>query len=248
MADDTGNVPEVIGSGVRQWSGLVSITDSGGGNIFTGTAGELIFGNPAAQQPAVMFGDLTVEGVPGTAAVTAGVTQIGDSFAFTSGANIASASPVHIGTTSSGQTVGLWVGNNEIVKLAVGPSPFGPQMSTSNDTGTLLPVGFREHTPNVITSSYTIKMADRGQTIVANASGITISIPNDAEIPMPLGTTIEILCNVGPNCSIQCIGTDKLIFSPSGAVGPRVLSPFGFCTIWKGAVGFWYIRGDSSLT
>jgi hypothetical protein len=86
-------------------------------------------------------------------------------------------------------------------------------------------------------------LADAGNLIYnQSGSGVTFTIPANASVPYPLGTTL-LFINNGPALTIS-INSDTLVWSPFGSTGSRTLAQYGIATAIKvNSVG-WYISGS----
>lgn len=106
--------------------------------------------------------------------------------------------------------------------------------------GTLFDVGFRDQPVNTVSGGYTLVMSDRGKIIRDTAGNITI--PANATVAYPNGTTISIYNNTGAPITIS-ITTDTLILAAAGTTGSRTLSNNGLATIVKVTGTAWVISG-----
>jgi len=100
---------------------------------------------------------------------------------------------------------------------------------------------------SIKTLPYTCVLADAGKMMQANATG-TFTIPANASVAYPLGTTLTFCCFGVTSISIA-ITTDTLYFASSGGLlaGTRTLANCGVATAIKTAAASWVISG-SGLT
>ncbi len=118
------------------------------------------------------------------------------------------------------------------------------------DSGTTLRnAGFLELPPNVHNANYTAVLSDSGQSFYhTDGVAYTWTIPSNAAVPYPLGTTLTFTNDSSGAFAITiAINADTLVLSPSGATGSRTLGQFGRATAHKVAATRWYISG-SNLT
>jgi hypothetical protein len=92
------------------------------------------------------------------------------------------------------------------------------------------------------TGSYTIVAADAGKHIYSTATR-TITIPSNASVAMPIGTTITFANATGATATIA-ITSDTLLLVSSGSTGSRTLAPFGMATAVKVTATTWMISGN----
>jgi hypothetical protein len=115
------------------------------------------------------------------------------------------------------------------------------QALTSQGTG-LAPV-WKSFTWNVQTVNYTLTLVDLNNGVVANsASPVTITVPTDASVPFPIGTSVLI--------SVDGIGS--VTVTPAGGVTINTLSPltsvlagqYAVAKLVKRDTNRWYLSGD----
>jgi hypothetical protein len=92
------------------------------------------------------------------------------------------------------------------------------------------------------TGSYTIVAADAGKHIYSTATR-TVTIPENATIAMPVGTTIVFVADTGATVTIA-ITTDTMYLAGPGTTGSRTLAPFGMATAVKITSTSWIISGN----
>lgn len=114
--------------------------------------------------------------------------------------------------------------------------------STVSDSGTIATnsVGFRGIPQNAQTGAYVLALTDDGKHISITTGGITI--PANASIAFPIGSTIVIFNNSSSNQTIA-ITTDTLKQAGTSNTGSRVLAQNGLATIVKVASTTWAISG-----
>jgi hypothetical protein len=98
---------------------------------------------------------------------------------------------------------------------------------------------------NMETIAYTATLADAGGIIYhpsTDSSARTFTIPANASVPFPVGTTLTFV-NGGGTLTIA-ITTDTLIFSPANSTGSRTLVAWGIATAVKLDSVTWVISGS----
>lgn len=104
-------------------------------------------------------------------------------------------------------------------------------------------IGYLEIPDNIQAGSYSLVLTDRGKFIQFNA-GTTLTIPANASVAFPIGTTIMVNNLIGANLAIN-ITTDTLQWQPSLTNGNRTLGSGGIATLYKRAATTWAIWGFS---
>lgn len=105
----------------------------------------------------------------------------------------------------------------------------------------------RDISANSQGASYTLALTDRGKSIdFTGAAAQTITIPANASVAFPVGSTVTITNTTANNLSIA-ITTDTLRQAGTANTGTRTLAQYGIATIRKVASTTWIIAG-SGLT
>jgi hypothetical protein len=111
-------------------------------------------------------------------------------------------------------------------------------VQATDDGGTFQTVGWRDLPPNSQAGTYTLVLADRGKMIIANGN---ITIPPNASVAFPVGTTIVVACNAA---SITiAITSDTLTLAGTATTGTRTLVNAGLATMVKWFGTSWLISG-----
>jgi hypothetical protein len=92
------------------------------------------------------------------------------------------------------------------------------------------------------TGAYGIVAADAGTHIYSSATR-TITIPANATIPMPIGSTIVFIAGSGATVTIA-ITSDTMYLAGLGTTGSRTLAAFGMATAVKITSTSWIISGN----
>ena len=92
------------------------------------------------------------------------------------------------------------------------------------------------------TGSYTIVAADAGEHIYASATR-TVTIPSNASVAFPVGTTLTFIAGVGATMTIA-ITTDTMYLAGAGTTGSRTLAAHGIATAVKTTSTTWLISGN----
>lgn len=103
-------------------------------------------------------------------------------------------------------------------------------------------VGYMGIPQNVTTTGpATIAAADAGKHIYSTATR-TLTIDSDANLALPVGTTITFIAAAGATVTIA-ITADTLIYAGPGTTGSRTLAPHGMATAVKITSTSWIISG-----
>ena len=92
------------------------------------------------------------------------------------------------------------------------------------------------------TGAYTVAAADAGKHIYSTATR-TITIDSNANLALPIGTTITFIAGSGATVTIA-ITTDTMYLAGPGTTGSRTLAAFGMATAVKIASTTWIISGN----
>ena len=128
------------------------------------------------------------------------------------------ASPTFTGTVT---------GNPAVATTSTGTSGFG-YMGLPQNSAT--------------TGAYGVVAADAGTHIYSSATR-TITIPADATIAMPIGSTVVFIAGSGATVTIA-ITSDTMYLAGLGTTGSRTLAAFGMATAVKITSTSWIISGN----
>jgi len=92
------------------------------------------------------------------------------------------------------------------------------------------------------TGAATVAAADAGKHIYSTATR-TITIDSNANLALPVGTTITFIATTGATVTIA-ITTDTMYLAGAGTTGSRTLAAHGMATAVKVASTTWYISGN----
>ena len=92
------------------------------------------------------------------------------------------------------------------------------------------------------TGAATVAAADAGKHIYSTATR-TITIDSNANLALPVGTTITFIATTGAVVTIA-ITTDTMYLAGVGTTGSRTLAAHGMATAVKVASTTWYISGN----
>jgi len=93
-----------------------------------------------------------------------------------------------------------------------------------------------------VTGAYPIVASDAGKHIYSTATR-TVTIPANASIAMPIGSTLVFIAGSGATVTIA-ITSDTMYLAGPGTTGSRILAPFGMATAVKITATSWIISGN----
>lgn len=104
-------------------------------------------------------------------------------------------------------------------------------------------LGYKDVPSNNQTASYTLARTDRGKSIdFTGGSGQTITIPANASVAFPVGTTITIT-NLSANGLSLAITSNTLRMAGTSNVGTRTIAAYGMATVRKVNSTTWMVSG-----
>lgn len=116
-----------------------------------------------------------------------------------------------------------------------------PAVYSAGPAGTLQ-VGYLEAPPNNQTGNYTLAISDRSKMVQMTAAH-TLTIPANAAVAFPVGTTLLVLNQSGAGNLTIVINSDTLDWIPSAATGSRTLAALSIATLYKFSATEWLIWG-----
>ena len=106
--------------------------------------------------------------------------------------------------------------------------------------------GYRDIPQNSWTGTPTIALADLGEHYYTASGGVTINIPANSSVPLPIGAAVTLINQSGSNCTIAR-GTTTLYLAGNATSADRTLSHYGFATLVKVATDTWFVNGSNVI-
>jgi len=182
----------------------------------------------------------TAVDVVGTATVRAAATQ--DGVALTGRAGGTSSYEVTLTPTTLTGDQALTLPNATGTVITTGNLTDFTVTAGTTSTGAT-GVGYMGLPQNATTTgAYTIVAADAGKHIYSTATR-TVTIPSNASLAMPIGSTIVFIAATGATVTIA-ITTDTMYLAGPGTTGSRTLAAFGMATAVKITSTSWIISGN----
>lgn len=112
-----------------------------------------------------------------------------------------------------------------------------------DSSGTTYSAGYKRVPVNSQTVNYQLVLADESKNVQMNGTSLTLTIPANASVAFPIGTTIAIT-NLNATSLSVAITTDTLTKAASTTTGTRTISQNGKCVITKETSTTWIISGS----
>ena len=175
-----------------------------------------------------------------------GILNIGSLVGATNIATGATASgstkTISIGTTgTSGSTTNIAIGST--VSGATSTLTFGGSVADATATSTSKSVGYLGLPQSATATTATLAIGDAGKHIYITTTAQTITIPANASVAYPIGTTITFIAGPSATTATIAIATDTLRLAGGTSTGNRTLAANGMATAVKVAATTWYING-----
>lgn len=128
---------------------------------------------------------------------------------------------------------------NTVTYLQVG----GSGVILGNDGTNPFELGYKDIPQNLQSANYAAALSDRGKGIDFNGTSLTCTIPANASVAFPIGTTI-LITNLNATSLSIAITTDTLTLAGTTTTGTRTLGQNGEATIRKVTSTSWLISGS----
>jgi hypothetical protein len=97
---------------------------------------------------------------------------------------------------------------------------------------------------STVSTTATLTIADAGEHIYITTNSQTITIPANASVAYPIGTTLTFIAGPSPVVTVTiAITSDTLRLAGGTSTGSRTLAANGMATAVKVAATTWYING-----
>jgi hypothetical protein len=103
-------------------------------------------------------------------------------------------------------------------------------------------VGFRG-VPLTTSGSTTYVLADSGKGYLANAAGVTFTVPPNSSVAFPIGTILVAATGGGGSATIAQGAGVSLRLAGSGTSGNRSMTQNSYATIYKTGTDVWLVSG-----
>jgi hypothetical protein len=110
-------------------------------------------------------------------------------------------------------------------------------------TSTAASLGYLGIPQSATATTATLAIGDAGKHIYVTTNNQTITIPANATVAYPIGTTIEFIAGPSATTVTIAITSDTMYLAGTGTTGSRTLAAHGMATAVKVAATTWYING-----
>lgn len=229
--------------------GSYKLTMPGGNNGFSFATSAYSFGNTTDNPTYTFLGN----GAMAIGGRNVTITAPASGVAFSSTGVAGSYAIVAQGSSSAGQSNGALVdaGTNSsdnafLVRNAAASQAYfyvrGDGVVQGNDGTNLIELGYKDIPSNAQAGSYQLVLADRGKGVDFNGASLTCTIPANASVAFPTGTTI-LISNLNASALSIAITSDTLTLAGTTTTGTRTLAQNGQATIRKVGSTSWLISG-----
>jgi hypothetical protein len=117
-------------------------------------------------------------------------------------------------------------------------------VAIANTSSTAESVGYLGIPQSATATTATLAIGDAGKHIYVTTNSQTITIPANASVAYPIGTTIGFIAGASATTVTIAIATDTMYLGGTGTTGSRTLAAHGMATAVKVAATTWYISGN----
>jgi hypothetical protein len=110
-------------------------------------------------------------------------------------------------------------------------------------TSTAASLGYLGIPQSATATTATLAIGDAGKHIYVTTNSQTITIPANATVAYPIGTTIDFIAGASATTVTIAITTDTMYLAGTGTTGSRTLAAHGMATAVKVDATTWYISG-----
>ena len=171
-----------------------------------------------------------------------GVLLFGTSPAITTSITTASTTFALINTTAT--TVNFAGGATTALNIGASGAPITGFAATATTSSTASSLGYLGIPQSATATTATLAIGDAGKHIYVTTAGQTITIPANASVAYPIGTTIGFIAGPSATTVTIAIATDTMYLGGTGTTGSRTLAAYGMATAVKVASTTWYISGN----
>jgi hypothetical protein len=133
------------------------------------------------------------------------------------------------------------------LNIGASGAPITGFAATATTSSTASSLGYLGLPQSATATTATLAIGDAGKHIYVTTASQTITIPANASVAYPIGTTITFIAGPSATTVSIAIATDTMYLGGTGTTGTRTLAAYGMATAVKVAATTWYING-SGLT
>lgn len=141
-----------------------------------------------------------------------------------------------IGNATSGNAILQFVDSTGATEWSYLSVTSGKILSFADSSSVLRAVGFMDMPITATTSGRTLALTDRGMAVISTG---TITIPTNASVAFPVGSTVGVYNDSSSSISIAAAGGVTLRLGGSATTGNRTLAQRGLVVLWKRYTDEW---------
>jgi hypothetical protein len=219
-----------------------STTNIALGSAVSGATGTTTINTALTVSPATT-GTVVIGVASGTGTITLGLSTVSQTVNIAAGVTASgSTKTIAIGTTgASGSTTAISIGS--VVSGATSTLTFGGTVADATATSTAKSVGYLGLPQSATATTATLAISDAGKHIYITTTAQTITIPANASVAYPIGTTLTFIAGPSATTVTIAITSDTMRLAGGTSTGSRTLAANGMATAVKVASTTWYING-----
>jgi hypothetical protein len=171
-----------------------------------------------------------------------GALLFGTSPEITTSVTTASTTFALINTTAT--TVNFAGAATTALNIGASNAPITGFAAPSTTSSTASSLGYLGVPASTVTTTNTLTIADAGEHVYVTTAGQTITIPDNASVAFPIGTTIGFIAGPSATTVTIAITSDTMYLGGLGTTGSRTLAAYGMATAIKVAATTWFISGN----
>jgi hypothetical protein len=140
-------------------------------------------------------------------------------------------------------TVNAFGAATTALNIGASGAPITGFAATATTSSTAASLGYLGLPQSATDTTASLTIGDAGKHIYVTTTGQTITIPANASVAYPIGTTITFIAGSSATTVSIAITTDTLRLAGSASTGTRTLAANGMATAVKVAATTWYING-----
>jgi len=171
-----------------------------------------------------------------------GALLFGTSPAITTSITTPSTTFALVNTTAT--TVNFAGAATTALNIGASNAPITGFTATATTSSTASSLGYLGIPQSATATTATLAIGDAGKHIYVTTNSQTITIPANASVAYPIGTTIGFIAGPSATTVTIAITSDTMYLGGTGTTGSRTLAAHGMATAVKVAATTWYISGN----
>ena len=162
---------------------------------------------------------------------------------FRSSSSASSAITLIDAVSTAGRVITLPDATDTLVGRATTDTLSNKTAGVATATSTADSLGYLGIPQSATATTATLAIGDAGKHIYVTTDSQTITIPANASVAYPIGTTIDFIAGASATTVTIAITSDTMYLGGTGTTGSRTLAAHGMATAVKVAATTWYISG-----